>query len=419
MEKNQVIGAIQIENEEVRIIVVQFYHDRFDIIAKESVACKGINGVTIVDENQVISAISKAADNISLKLQAPLKSVLLIVPGYRFKKERRVVDMLLDKHMVTYDDIKAVYKEAYKTNIGHDYEIINLACSSYKVNSITYPKIPLGEKGEILSCDVDIICGDRLMAYDYVNVVTKAGLEVIDVCQDCFASCKEAAIFENSHNKYTVNLYLEKTHSVYFLINNGRLITGFSNEEGYQSLVKPIMDNFGLPYGSARRLLFRYGVMDQSEGDDRTIAKWKGKDGNDRTITYEQLQKAISPSINKFIENVYNYCSDIISRENMSMVICGAGAGLDGLDRALSKRFNREVSCYCPDKLGVREQQYAALLGMFYYYTDLQIVYGSQKCSVDMDVYREHLLPEELNKDKEITGKLRSFTDKLFAVEED
>ncbi len=134
--KTTILAALQIVNREVRLIVGEFSSDFLYVIAKEEIECRGVDGYKIVDKNLVIKAIREAVSNISAKLKVPLKSVLLSIPGYRFKKEKRQFDRLLTQGVVTKDDIKVIFDEAYRTNVGIDYEILNLSCASYKINSI-------------------------------------------------------------------------------------------------------------------------------------------------------------------------------------------------------------------------------------------------------------------------------------------
>lgn len=44
--------------------------------------------------------------------------------------------------------------------------------------------------------DVDLLCANRKIAFEYVSCVEQAGLEVLDISLDSFAIAKEAALFE-------------------------------------------------------------------------------------------------------------------------------------------------------------------------------------------------------------------------------
>ena len=419
MVSNQVIAALHIENNEIRILVGQFFRDSFNVIAKHTAVCRGMDGIRIIDEGKAIDSIREATNAVSAMLSAPLKSVLLIIPAHRFKREKRTFDTLLPEHEVRYSDIRSLIKESYRSSVGHDYEIINVSCANYRINGITYPKIPLKEKGDILTSETDLICGDRLITYDYVKLVEKAGLKVMDICQDGFASCKEAAIFEQSLNSYMINIYLAGAHTVYSLICNGRLAAGFSSANGFNVLVKPIMDRFHLSYKDASRLLLRYGHIGQKEGEDRLINRWKDGD-REMSITYNELQQAIAEASDKFVESIYSYCSNIVNYDNVSVIITGQGASLQDLDTTLEACFKKKVTCYCPETLGVREPKWAPLLGIFYEYKEVQQINETALSSVDMNVYAEHLLPQDNEEEgNSLADRFKSITEKLFTDDEE
>ena len=413
METNRIIAALQIEDNEVRLVVGQFYRDRFDVIAKEAVACRGLDGIRIIDEAKAVESIRTALNNISARISAPLKSVLLVVPGHRYKREKRTFETLLEEHMITSPNVRSIRREAYKANVGSDYEIINVIFASYRINGITYPKLPAKEKGDLLTCDMDLICGDRMTLYDYVKAVSKAGVKIINIAQSGYCASKEAALFEQSFNSYVINIYLSGAETVYSLICNGRLAAGFTANTGYNTLIKPIQDKYDLSYRDAARLLFRYGIMGEANGEDRLINRWKNGT-EERSITYQQLQECLFPAAEKLINDIYTYCSKIVQYDNVTILVSGQGAGLQDLDSCLTKRFGRIVSAYCPDMLGVREPKWAALLGVFYEFRDMQAIEESSESSVDMNVYRENLLPKEAEMEKTISSRFKSITDKLF-----
>lgn len=413
--KTNVLAALQIVNREVRLIVGEFSSDFLYIIAKTEVDCPGVDGYRIVDENLLIKVIRKAADEVSLKLKTPLKSVLLAIPGYRFKKEKRQFGEILPQGIVTKEIIKEIFDNAHRLNVGSDYEILNLSCASYKMNYIVYPKAPINEKSEFLSCDIDFICGDKMLMYEYLSVVEKAGLKVLDVYQDGYSSCGEAALFEQSYNNYVVNIYLEAEHTVFSLIYNGRLITGFTENTGYNRLIKRIKSRYGFNYTNASRILFRYAVIGQSEGEDRIIIRWFDKHNIKHSLTYKSIQETILEESQDMIESFYLYCSEIIEKDNVTVVVTGQGAQLQNLDVALTERFNRPVKCYCPDILGARDPKWTATLGMFYQYKDMSSITSEMVDCVDINTYRQNLIPDvEDKQDGNLADKFKSITDKLF-----
>ena len=416
MSKNQVLAALQIENSEIRLVVGEYYNDLFYVICKECLACTGTNGIRFVDNNKVIESISAAVASASKKINAPIERVILCVPGYRFKKECREIKTILENKKVEEHHIIDAINESYNTNVGSDYEIISLLCSYYKLNGIVYPKMPLGENGEILNSQVDLICGDKLTLYDYVSTVEKSGLKIMEICQDGLAACKEAALFEQSFNSYVINIHLESSHTVYTLISNGRVTFGTSDNSGYDQLIKPIMNTFKLSYRDANRILFRYALIGDENGENRIINKWE-TDGKTNVITYNDLQKCLIEATNEFLAKICAYCLPINGKYQTNIVITGQGAALQQISEVLTEKFKRNVSCYCPDKLGVREHKWCSLVGSFDVYRDNKKFDNNVVNSVDVALYKEKIIDNNDSfKSNDVMNRLKIIADKFFGI---
>ena len=414
-ETKPVLAALQIEDHQLRLVVGQFFNGALYILYRHSLAVNGYDGGGIYNEKVLIEAIKKECALVSNELKCPLEAVLLCVPAYRFKKEKKTFEMLLVENKVREVDVKEILQNAYSVKVGNDLEIINVLCASYKINGITYPKIPLNEKSGMLTAEVDLLCGDKSAVYDLVRIVEKAGLKVLNIYQDEYASCYEAALFEQSFNGYVINIQLEGSHTVFTLLYNGRIVSGFNDNSGYDQLIKPLVNRYGLSYKDAERLLFRYGLIGQKTAEDRIINRWNEND-QVKTITYKDIQESIYPQSNKMTENIYTYCSKILAVGNVTTFVTGQGANLQNLQESLTERFGHVVSCYCPDVLGCREPRWTALLGMLAIYKDnMSLGFKKDEC-LDQSIYKQNLLAREVEptEEKNLSGKIKNFTDKIF-----
>ncbi len=417
-ENKPILAALQIEDHQLRFVVGQFFNDVLYIISRQTVAVNGFDGSGIYDEKILVEAIKKVKASVETELKTSLEAILLCVPACRFKKEKRAFEILLPENKVRYEDVKEIIQGAYNTKVGNDLEIINAICSSYRINGINYPKIPLNEKSEMLSAEVDLLCGDKAAVYDLVRIVEKAGLKVLNIYQDGYAAAYEAALFEQSFNNYVVNIHLEGNHTVYTLIYNGRIISGFSETIGYDQLINPLIKRYGLSYKDGSRLLFRYGIIGEKTAEERIINRWN-ENNQIKTITYKDIQESIYDECCKMTDGFYTYCSKIISGGTVMTFITGQGANLQNLQECLTSKFNSPVKCYCPDTLGCREPKWTSLLGMLSIYKDNIPLNNKNGECVDLVAYKDNLFPQqEEQQENNFTGKLKNFTDRIF-VEKD
>ena len=212
MNDKQIFTAVEVSDHEVRLIVGEFFNTRFNIIKVERVACSGFDGEKVVDADAISQAIMTAVNNTKKMIGAGIKSAILAIPSrgmkrYSFKSTVNVEG--IDK-TVTIQDIRNAMNKAQSMDIGKEYALIQTVNVKYTVNGISTRRIPLNEKCDTLTVDIDLLCADRKMAYDLCGAVEKSGVRIMDIFLDVYAAGKEAALFEQSVNQQVIILKVER-----------------------------------------------------------------------------------------------------------------------------------------------------------------------------------------------------------------
>ncbi len=410
MAEKQILAALQIESNEVRLLVGEVFNTRLNILVSETVPTKGMEGLRIVDQKAVAAAIRTAVDSVTAHLGTPIKGVLLAVPAYRFKRETRSFSKMIEtgNRRITPEDIQDIYHKALSVAVGSDEEVINITSNRYKTNGIVYRKMPLGEQCDVLEADVDLLCCDKMTSYDYAAVVEMAGLSIIDVCLDNYAMAKEAALFEQTMSSYVLAVQLEKQHTLFSLIYDGKIISSENEALGYDSLAAPIGEKFGLPERNSLKLLLKYVQLDQKEFTNRPLYSWTINKVTS-TVSDRQLYDAVKQAGEEMAGYFRTLCEQILEQDNVQVVIAGSGTDIQGIDRMLADRFNRPVKCYYPETLGARSGKWTVCLGMFYAYIDQTDLRPYSSSSVDVNAYMDNLNSRVENKVHEegFTARLR------------
>ena len=68
MNDQQIYAALELADHEVRLLVGEFHNTRLNILKVEKVKCSGIEGVTIIDQDAVVTALKSAVNNASANL---------------------------------------------------------------------------------------------------------------------------------------------------------------------------------------------------------------------------------------------------------------------------------------------------------------------------------------------------------------
>lgn len=388
MNEKQIFTAIEVSDQEVRLIVGEFFNTRFNIIKVERVACNGFDGEKVIDSTAVTSAIKQAVENAKKMIGASVKRVLLSIPAHRMKRYgyKSTVDVEGIDKTVTVQDIRNAMKKAQNMAVDQGSAMIQTVNVKYTVNGISTRRIPIGERCSQLTLDVDVLCVERKMAYDLVGCVEKAGLKIMDIFLNVYAVGKEAALFEQSVNRQVIILDMERQSTTLGLLKKGRLTTAATIPAGIGYLAGSLVDKYGISPENAVDL-FKYScVLNSSEQSDNPVHIWS-VDGDTKTITEKELYECVIPNVKSLVSYVQKTCSPILQAGETTVIITGEGGETQGISELLADKLNVPVKNYVPDTLGGRNACLTACLGLFYAYQDKLPITGYTDESIDMEAF--------------------------------
>ncbi len=368
MNDQQIYAALELADHEVRLLVGEFHNTRLNILKVEKVKCSGIEGVTIIDQDAVVTALKSAVNNASANLGARIQRVLLLLPSWGMKRFTRRVQVAVDRN-VGYTDVRNAIREAMKTDLTDDYELINTIITKYTINGIGYRRLPVGEECSSMSVDIDLFCADKELTFNYAQVVEKAGLEISDVSLDGFAVAKEASLAEKSIEHFIILVRAERQTTTLTLFAKGRLISSEVLLGGSDALIGAITDDYRLPIDVAERLLYHNARLGMEKYPDSPIFLWSNE-GKTYTISENQLIKSITQPVEDWIREIKRSCDPILETGKVSLVLTGEAAEIVGFDQLLAKAIGVDTETYTPETLGVRSASLAAVVGLFYVLKD-------------------------------------------------
>lgn len=405
MNDSNVHVALEIADHEIRLAVGQFHNTRLNILKLERVPCSGLLGTQINNQLAVVEAIKLAKNHVSMTLGVEIKRVLLAIPSLNTARYTRRIERKVNER-VSLNDIKAVMKEAYHSNIPEYQELVNVFITKSIVNGITLRRLPLNEYCDMMSVDVDLLCADRDLVYRYVQTVEKAGLEISEISLDSYAFGKEASLLEKSLEHFIIGLKMERQSSSLSLYAKGKLSSSEVLDLGMHQMIAKLSEVAHLPIDVADRLLHynvRFGL---DKYPDTPVYLWSSE-GQTHTLSEKDIFTILKPDLDAWIEKIKIAIAPILEHGNTKMVLYGESAEINGLDQLLSKLFNIDVESYIPDTLGIRSSALCSIAGLFYVLKD-QSVLRDFEAGIDMFEYEN--LVERINDnpvEETLSGKFK------------
>lgn len=366
MNKKEIFASIEVADHEVRIVVGEFYETRFNILRVEKAPIKGIENQKIMNEQDIINGIIKAKKQAEDALGYHIERVLVAIPSVHVERHNKRVSVIPEasSKRIRLSDIQRGLNEAVGFKPSPEKELVNIGCIKYITNGITSRKMPIDEVADVMLMNVDLLYADKEIVYAYARCVERAGLEILDVCLDSYAMANEAAVFEQTVDKYVIQVDLARHHTTLTLFTHGKLVNCELLDEGYGSWLQELMERYQFTENVSYRLAQNTCTFDVNTAKDQVIYIWS-QGGEQKQITEREVCEAIVPYAKNWVDLVNETCAPIVESGDVRYLISGEGCEIPSMQQLLPL-LNAPAQIYIPQTIGARDCSYVTCLGLFY-----------------------------------------------------
>lgn len=405
-EIKQIYVSMELAENEIKILAGEYYNTRFNIIRSEKFFTNAINDFRITDRPQLIEDIRKAVSAASDKIGSQIEQVILVIPAYNFKRFPLRSKVITENGSVRRPDIARAVSNSLKAQVDEDVMIVNPMIVKYIVNGISTRRMPENEICNELLVDIDLLCADIKMCYEYVSAVEASGLKVLDITLNTYAQAKEAALFEESLNRSIVIMDISRTCTYLSLLSKGKLVSTEIVFDGLNSLINRVYRTYSIPYNDIGKLV-KYNVNYQCEHPDDVVYAWADQ-GTTRTVTTAMLNETVEKPLDVLTDKLVAMCKPILE-SGASIVLMGEGQQMSALSERLKEKSGADLRNYCPDTIGVRDPSMTAAYGAFIAYREKALMNDLNVNCIDLLKYDELIDEKELDSEGEtITTKIKN-----------
>ena len=408
MGKNikQIYVALEMRENELRILVGEYFNTRFNIIRDEKCTTTAISDFKITNKDELVQDLKKAFKQCSNKIGATIEQVILVLPAINFKRVPLKSKVNVESDTVKKSDIARAITNSLKAKVDKDVMVINTVINKYNVNGISTRRLPENETCDDLTVDVDLLCADRAMTYEYVSAVEEAGVKVLDIVLNNYAVAKEAALFEESFTKNVIILDINKTCTYLTLLSKGKLVSTEIVYDGLNSIINNVYRTYYVPYNEINKLV-KYSTNFDSEYLDDTVYAWS-EQGNTKNLTVEMLNDAVGKPLDNLCEKLITMSKPIIEN-GATIILTGEGQQMRALCDRIKELSECEVKEYRPDTIGVRDPALTALYGSFLVYREKAVLNNINVSCIDLLQYDKLIDQKNLDSEGEtITTKIKN-----------
>ncbi|WP_416325039.1 cell division protein FtsA [[Eubacterium] hominis] len=385
MFRKEIYAAVEIADHEIRLIVGEFFDTRFNILRVERTMIKGVENKRITNEQDVVNGIRKVVKQANDALGFTIERVLLAIPSVNVERHNKRVNVYPEggSKRIRLSHIQGGLNEAITYKPNPDLELVNVGCIKYITNGITSRKMPIDESADMMIMDIDLLYADKEIVYSYARCVEKAGLEILDVCLDSYAIAQEAAVFEQTVDKYVVLIDIARQNTTLSLFTHGKLVNCEVLADGYGKWLTSLHDDYHLQEHIGFRLMQNTCNLLDDVVKDNVIYIWS-EGGMQKQITEKGVQEAVVPYITSWVETVNEACAPIIESGDVRYLITGEGCEIQSLQQLLPV-FNAKATVYVPQTIGARDCSLVTCLGLFYSWKEALNIRKDERISCDMN----------------------------------
>ena len=404
----QIYTALEINEREIRILIGEYFNTRFNIIKLETVAIDGVEDFKIVNHEKVKNAITKLVSEASSMLGATIERVILLIPSYNFKRYPLKVSVKTKNGIVSKNDVARAISKAMHTKVDNDVMIINAVCVKYTVNGISSRRLPEREASDELIVDIDLLCADKVLTFDYVSILEECGVEIMDICLDIYAIGKEAALFEQTLNQNIVLLRTDDNTTEMAILSKGKLINSDVVFKGLDSIIDEVYAKYHIPYQTIRRLV-KYNTIYTDQCLDDAIYAWNDEQGNPQSMTERDLRDVVYKPLSEYVETLATSLQPILDSFTTSIVVVGEMASMEAFVKMLEERCKVAVKSYFPETIGVRDSSLTALYGSLFAYHDMANIKDVKNSSINLLEF-ENIVDHKVGdvEGESLTGKIKN-----------
>lgn len=391
MAKKQVYAALEIADREVRLVVLEVFDSRNNILRVEKVPCAGINNTTIVNEGMVVKAIQQAVRQAETALGYRIERVLLAIPGSDVIRSTQKIHITIEDGTknIRLFHIQQGLSKAMQKKADEDHELININKITYVVNDKATEKLPVGTETDSFNMEVDLLYVDKARLYAFARAVEQANLEIIDVCLDVYAQARETAVLGLSAERPYILLNLDEDHTSLVLVMQEKIMSATEINKGLRYFIEDLQTKFRLSDDISYRLLTNL-FSDKEEDNKDVIIYIESQDGHNVEITQRDLARLILPRIREWIMDINEASTGIVKDGKARYMITGKGSSLPIIEK-MTGAFNAPASVYRVTAIGARDGSYAAGLGMSYVWQDMNRIKKDDRISVNRNELEESI----------------------------
>lgn len=367
MPMKKIYTCIDIGTDTIRILVSEYYRGKFNVLAVSSVRSKGIKNGVITDENILLERLKLALDDISSRVNIPIKKAIITIPAYdaEYTLVHGNVPIVNDEKMVTEKDVLRV-QNSVVNDILPNMELVNITPIDFTIydngSEIETIKDPKNKICDRLGIRAMMVCVPKTLVVNFAKVVEKAGVEVVDLILSPIADFEEVYSEENLDG-VTALINIGKSATTVSTFNKGIITNSSVLKIGSEIIDDDISYIYYTSKKNARKIKENFGIAHPRYANKNETYETRDVNGKLVSINQYEVSKVINKRLVEILNVAKNELKVLTNKQIRYIMILGGITDMPGVNFVLEDVFGKNAKTHTMNTLGIRKARFVTILG--------------------------------------------------------
>lgn len=363
----KIYACIDIASDTIRILVGEYFAGRLNTLAVSSVKSKGVKNGVIVDSDLVLERLEVAIKDINSRINMPIKKALVIIPSINaeYGIVHGNVPIINDEKMVSKKDILRV-QNSVVNDVAPNMELVEISPIDFTIyengSEIETLYDPTNKICDRLGIRAMVVTVPKTNVIEYVKVVEKAGIEVVDLVLDSVADFEEVSSDELKEGASAIiNLGADTTKVSVF--NKGIITNSSVINNGTKIIDNDISYVYYLGKKRAKKAKEIFGIAHPKYANKTET--YETKDANDKLVKINQFE--LSTMINKRLTELLNVSKNelkvLTNKQIRYIMVLGGIIDMPGINFVVDDVLGSNAKIYTINTLGIRKARFITVSG--------------------------------------------------------
>ena len=360
----RILSSLDMGTNSIKLIVAEIIKDKINVLCAISEESRGIKNGLIESYEDAIYSLNKVIKKGEKLLGLKIKKVIVSVPEYNLKFTSAVGTNTItnEDYIVTKNDVSRLLKTCVYNKVNENEELINIIPIEFKLDDKVM-KNPEGLMGKKLKLNSLIITSPKKQVYDFIKVIEKAGLEVVDIM---LGSISDYALFQNDfideNNGIIINLGAGKTTISSFY--KGILVNETVIKDAGDSIDNDITFMYKTKIKDSKKLKERYSLASTKFANPKEMTKVINKLGEKVSVNQYEITEYVSARLLEILKSAKNKINHLTKKEISYIIITGGLTEIKDFNLIAEEIFGKNVTIGSVNIIGARDNKYSTSIGM-------------------------------------------------------